>query len=115
MGVLAQKIKERNQNVSPKRVEVPELADEGEAPLVVYMHPLTLQQRSKIMPLAVKNDLGFLVKAVVMSARDANGKPVFDLEDEKYMMRTKDAGWIVRLAGYVNDGLIDGAEELGEL
>lgn len=115
MGVLSEKIRLRNENLQPKKVEVPELSEDGEDPLVVYMHPLTLQQRSKLMPLAVKNDLAFLVKGVVMSARDANGKPVFDLEDEKAMMRTKDSGWILRLANYVNHSLVDASEELGEL
>jgi len=113
MGILAQKIKERSRNVQPKRVEVPELGDDN-GPLVVYLHPLTLQQRSKILPLAAKNDLTALAKTVALSARTEDGEAVFDLEDEKMMARSKDSGWIVRLAGMINDDLLEGSEPLGE-
>ena len=113
MGVLTKKILERSRSVEPKRVEVPELGEENE-PLVVFMHPLTLAQRSKLMPLIEKNDMTFIVKAVVMSARDEDGNAVFDLVDEKSMARSKDTGWIVRLSSFVADDMADGAEDLGE-
>jgi len=108
MGKFAEKIKERNRNIEPKRVEIPELET------VVFMHPLTLQQRSKILPLAMQNDLTYIVKSVIISARDEQGKPVFDLEDEKAMMRSRDVDWIVRLSKYTGADLDDGSDELGE-
>jgi len=113
MGVLLGKIKERSRDIKPKKIEVPELGD-GTDPLVVYMHPLTLAQRSKLMPLISKNDMTAIAKMVVMAARDENGDAVFDLMDEKEMARSKDTGWIIRLSQAVADDLVDGAEELGE-
>jgi hypothetical protein len=113
MGALLGKIKERSRGVTPKQIEVPELGDES-GPLVVYMHPLTLAQRSKLMPLISKNDMTAIAKMVVMSARDEDGSPIFDMVDEKEMARSKDTGWIIRLSQAVADDLTDGAEELGE-
>ena len=100
--------------MKPRQVEVPELGDES-GPLVVYMHPLTLAQRSKLMPLISKNDMTSIAKMVVMSARDEDGNLVFDMVDEKEMARSKDTGWIIKLSQAVADDLVDGAEELGEI
>ena len=113
MGALLKKIQERSLAVQPTKVEVPELGDET-GPLVVFMHPLTLAQRSKLMPLIEANDLSFIPKSVVMSAKDEDGNPVFDLADEKAMVRSKDIGWINRLASSIKADLEDMAEAVGE-
>jgi hypothetical protein len=113
MSRLAERIKDRSRSVEPRRVEVPELGDES-GPLVVYMHPLTLADRSKVLPLVAKNDLSAIVKAILLSARDEDGGRVFDLEDEKAMLRSRDTGWILRMSNEIAGDLDFGAETLGE-
>lgn len=112
MGKLATKIKSLNDSVKPIRHEIPELGEDGK-PLVVYLHPLTVAQKSKIMPLVRKDDLSYVVKSVIMSARDEDGTPSFDLEDEKAMMRTKNDDWIAKAYLKINSNKST-IDELGE-
>lgn len=116
MGKIANIIKERNRSVKPRKVVVPELGTEGD-PLEAYMHPLTLIERTEVHKLALENDLRSTTRAVRLSARDANGSKLFDVEDEEYLNRAKDPAIIaaiIRMGQAIASDLIDGSEELGE-
>lgn len=57
---------------------VPEWLVDGE-PLVIYHTPLTLSEKGKILDHREKGGLDWMVHLIIMKAKDADGKSIFNI------------------------------------
>lgn len=84
-----------------KRIEVPEWADEGGKPTVMYSQPFTLADRKKLAKFAQEDDLEFIVRLVIMKCENDDGEKVFDLSDKPVLMNKVDPNIIARIASAI--------------
>jgi len=81
-----------------RHVEVPEWGDEG-APLVVYFTPLTLSEKQLIVNRSqAEGSVAAQAHVLVMKARHADGKPMFDLEDKRALLTSVAPAVVERIA-----------------
>jgi hypothetical protein len=93
-----------------KRMEVPEWGG-PDGPLVLFAEPMTVGDRSRVYRHAKNDSLEFLVRTIVLKAKDAEGQPVFDVGDVHGLMTTADARVVERVANEIMcHGAPDGRE-----
>jgi hypothetical protein len=80
-----------------KVIEVPEWGDES-APLYIYSSPLTLAQKNRLYKMSKEEDLGLMVEALIMKAKDAEGNQLFTRADRPELMRSCDPDVLIRVA-----------------
>ena len=80
-----------------RRIEVPEWGDER-GPLVVYAEPLTLAERRRLFQRNKGDDVGLSVDLLIVKARDADGKPLFSLDDKQALLNGVDPAVVARVA-----------------
>jgi hypothetical protein len=80
-----------------KVIEVPEWGDEG-GPLYIYSSPLTLAQKNRLYKMSKEEDLGLMVEALIMKAKDAEGNQLFTRADKPELMRSCDPDVLIRVA-----------------
>ena len=64
---------------------------------VIHCSPFTMNEKRKLLKVAKNDDLEFLVRALIMKAKDAQGNSVFDLSDKVTLMNNVDPDVITRV------------------
>lgn len=80
-----------------KIIEVPEWGDDSN-PLYIYCSPLTLAQKNRLYKMAKEDDLGLMVEALIMKAKDKEGNCLFSRADKPELMRSCDPDVLIRIA-----------------
>lgn len=92
-------------------MEVPEWGDES-GPLVIFWQPLTLAEKQKLHNLGEANGyVARLADCLVMKALDAQGKPIFTIDDKVTLRRAVDPDVIARVVTRMMAS--PGAKEMG--
>jgi|TARA_R110002153_G_scaffold73734_5_gene192290 hypothetical protein len=63
----------------------------------IHCTPFTMNEKRKLLKVAKNDDLEFLVRALIMKAKDAQGEPLFDLSDKVALMNSVDPDVITRV------------------
>lgn len=80
-----------------KVIEVPEWGDE-QNPLYIYSSAMTLAQKNRLYKMAKEDDLGLMVEALIMKAKDKEGNCLFSRADKPELMRSCDPDVLIRIA-----------------
>ncbi len=80
-----------------KIIEVLEWGD-GVNPLHIHCSPLTLAQKNRLYKMAKEDDLGLMVEALIMKAKDSEGNCLFSRADKPDLMRNCDPDVLIRVA-----------------
>jgi hypothetical protein len=91
------RVKEHFESQGVKKIEVAEWGEEGQ-PLVIYCSPFTLAEKRNLFKGARTDDLGVLVDAVMLKAKDKDGNKVFKLDDKQVLLNKADPEIIARVA-----------------
>jgi hypothetical protein len=91
------RVKEHFESQGVKKIEVAEWGEEGQ-PLVIYCSPFTLAEKRNLFKGAKNDDLGVLVDAIMLKARDKDGNKVFKLDDKQILLNNADPEIIARVA-----------------
>ena len=91
------RVKEHFENQGVKKIEVAEWGEEGKS-LIIYSKPFTLAEKRNLFKGARQDDLGVLVDAIVLKARDNEGNKIFKLDDKKTLLNNADPDVIARVA-----------------
>ena len=91
------RVKDHFEAKGVKTIEVAEWGEEGK-PLVIYCKPFTLAEKRNLFKGAKQDDLGVLVDAIVLKARDGEGNKIFKLDDKKILLNNADTDIIARVA-----------------
>ena len=83
-----------------KIIEVPEWGDEN-IPLYIHCSPLTLAQKNRLYKMAKDDDLGLMVEALIMKAKDKEGNCLFSRADKPDFMRSCDPEILIRIANQI--------------
>jgi hypothetical protein len=89
----------------PKEIHVPEWGEDG-APAVIYVTPMTLNERAKLNRF-VKNNMEMAAEVLILKAKDKDGSALFTKEDKPDLMRSVDSAVIARIA----EEIVGGDEE----
>jgi hypothetical protein len=87
-----------------KKIEVAEWGEEGK-PLVIYCSPFTLGEKRNLFKGAKNDDLGVLVDAIVLKAKDSEGNKIFKLDDKLTLLNNADANVIARVSTEMLNGV----------
>lgn len=80
-------------------IEVPEWPDEDGKPTIVYSEPMTLRDKQKISRLSDQvGEIEVMANVLILRARDAQGHPMFTLEDKQLLLTQVDPGVLSRIA-----------------
>ena len=91
------RVKEHFESQGVKKIEVAEWGEEGQ-PLVIYCSPFTLAEKRNLFKGARQDDLGVLVDAIMLKARDKDGNKLFKLEDKQTLLNNADPEIIASVA-----------------
>ena len=87
-----------------KKIEVAEWGEEGK-PLTIYCSPFTLAEKRNLFKGAKNDDIGVLVDAIVLKARDGEGNKIFKLDDKQVLLNNADANVIAKVATEMLNGV----------
>ena len=85
-----------------KIIEVPEWGDEKSS-LYIYTSPMTLAQKNRLYKMSKDDDLGLMVEALIMKAKDGEGNCLFTRADKPELMRSSDPDVLIRVASAIMD------------
>jgi hypothetical protein len=91
------RVKDHFESKGIKKIEVAEWGEEGK-PLVIYCKPFTLAEKRNLFKGAKQDDLGVLVDAIVLKAKDEEGNKLFKLDDKKVLLNNADPDIIAKVA-----------------
>ncbi len=91
------RVKEHFENQGIKKIEVAEWGEEGN-PLIIYCKPFTLAEKRNLFKGARNDDLGVLVDAIVLKARDSEGNKIFKIDDKKTLLNNADPEVVANVA-----------------
>jgi hypothetical protein len=91
------RVKEHFESQGVKKIEVAEWGEEGQ-PLVIYCSPFTLAEKRNLFKGARNDDLGVLVDAIMLKAKDKDGNKIFKLDDKQTLLNKADADVIARVS-----------------
>lgn len=91
------RVKAQFESLGIKKIEVAEWGEEGK-PLTIYCSPFTLAEKRNLFKGAKNDDLGVLVDAIVLKAKDSEGNKIFKLDDKQVLLNNADANVIGRVA-----------------
>jgi hypothetical protein len=91
------RVKAQFEALGIKKIEVAEWGEEGK-PLIIYCSPFTLGEKRNLFKGAKNDDLGVLVDAIVLKAKDSEGNKIFKLDDKLTLLNNADANVIARVA-----------------
>ena len=94
MGEAINKVKEHFHNYKTRKIIVPEWDN-----LEIFVEPITLEQKKKILDKTKKDEVEALVYALIWLAKDGEGNPHFTLEDKFALMKKSDPDVVARVAG----------------
>ena len=98
---MSEKIMDRvKAHFDAKETKIIEVAEWGDSdkPLYIYSTPLTLAQKNRLYKMAKDDDLGLMVEALIMKAKDAEGNNLFSRIDKPELMRSCDPDVLIRVA-----------------
>lgn len=98
------RVKSQFEALGIKKIEVAEWGEEGK-PLIIYCSPFTLGEKRNLFKGAKNDDLGVLVDAIVLKAKDADGNKIFKLDDKLTLLNNADANVIAKLATEMLSGV----------
>lgn len=75
-----------------KVIEVPEWGD-----LLIYVEPITLKEKQKLYKNSKQDELGVLVDALILKAKDGEGNKLFTLDDKLKLLNSADPDVIARI------------------
>ena len=105
------RVKEHFESQEVKKIEVAEWGEEGQ-PLVIYSKPFTLAEKRNLFKGAKNDDLGVLVDAIMLKARDKEGNKIFKLDDKQVLLNNADPEVIARVATEIlNTNTLEDAEK----
>lgn len=85
--------------IGTRKIEVPEWGIE------IYTSGVTLAERTRIYANSKgDNDYEILVNILIAKARDANGKPLFTLNDKPTLLQRADSSVLIRVAADIMAG-----------
>jgi len=93
------RVKAQFESLGIKKIEVAEWGEEGK-PLIIYCSPFTLGEKRNLFKGAKNDDLGVLVDAIVLKAKDSEGNKIFKLDDKLTLLNNADANVIARVFYY---------------
>jgi hypothetical protein len=91
------RVKDHFESQGVKTINVAEWGEEGQ-PLVIYCSPFTLAEKRNLFKGARNDDLGVLVDAIMLKAKDKEGNKIFKLDDKHTLLNKADADVIARVA-----------------
>ena len=97
MSNVIDRVKEHFESQGVKTINVAEWGEEGQ-PLVIYCSPFTLAEKRNLFKGAKNDDLGVLVDAIMLKARDKDGNKIFKLDDKQVLLNNADPEVIARVA-----------------
>ena len=98
------RVKAQFEALGIKKIEVAEWGEEGK-PLIIYCSPFTLGEKRNLFKGARNDDLGVLVDAIVLKAKDAEGNKIFKLDDKLTLLNNADANVIARVSTEMLNGI----------
>jgi hypothetical protein len=98
------RVKEQFLALGIKKIEVAEWGEEGK-PLIIYCSPFTLGEKRNLFKGAKNDDLGVLVDAIVLKAKDGEGNKIFKLDDKLTLLNNADANVIAKVATEMLSGI----------
>jgi len=105
------RVKEHFESQGVKKIEVAEWGEEGQ-PLVIYSKPFTMAEKRNLFKGAKNDDLGVLVDAIMLKARDKDGNKIFKLDDKQVLLNNADPEVIARVATEIlNTNTLEDAEK----
>jgi len=94
---IIDRVKAQFEALGIKKIEVAEWGEEGK-PLIIYCSPFTLGEKRNLFKGAKNDDLGVLVDAIVLKAKDSDGNKIFKLDDKLTLLNNADANVIARVS-----------------
>ena len=98
------RVKAQFESLGIKKIEVAEWGEEGK-PLTIYSTPITLAEKRSLFKGAKNDDLGVLVDAIVLKAKNSDGEKIFKLDDKQVLLNNADANVIARVATEMLNGV----------
>jgi len=98
------RVKSQFEALGIKKIEVAEWGEEGK-PLIIYCSPFTLGEKRNLFKGAKNDDLGVLVDAIVLKAKDSEGNKIFKLDDKLTLLNNADANVITKVATEMLSGV----------
>ena len=98
------RVKAQFEALGIKKIEVAEWGEEGK-PLIIYCSPFTLGEKRNLFKGAKNDDLGVLVDAIVLKAKDSEGNKLFKLDDKLTLLNNADANVIAKVATEMLSGV----------
>jgi hypothetical protein len=98
------RVKSQFESLGIKKIEVAEWGEEGK-PLIIYCSPFTLAEKRNLFRGAKNDDLGVLVDAIVLKAKDGEGNKIFKLDDKQVLLNNADANVIAKVATEMLSGV----------
>jgi hypothetical protein len=98
------RVKAQFEALGIKKIEVAEWGEEGK-PLIIYCSPFTLGEKRNLFKGAKNDDLGVLVDAIVLKAKDSEGNKIFKLDDKLTLLNNADANVIARVSTEMLNGI----------
>ena len=98
------RVKAQFESLGVKKIEVAEWGEEGK-PLTIYCTPFTLAEKRNLFRGAKNDDLGVLVDAIVLKAKNSDGEKIFKLDDKQVLLNNADANVIARVATEMLNGI----------
>jgi hypothetical protein len=65
---------------------------------MIYCSPFTLAEKRNLFKGARNDDLGVLVDAIMLKAKDKDGNKIFKLDDKQVLLNKADADVIARVS-----------------
>jgi hypothetical protein len=97
MSNVIDRVKEHFESQGVKKIEVAEWGEEGQ-PLVIYCSPFSLAEKRNLFKGAKADDLGVLVDAIMLKAKDKDGNKLFKLDDKQTLLNKADTDVIARVS-----------------
>jgi hypothetical protein len=104
MSNVIDRVKAHYDQQGVKKIQVAEWGEEGK-PLTIYCTPFTLGEKRNLFKGAKNDDLGVLVDAIVLKAKDGEGNKIFKLDDKQTLLNNADANVIARVATEMLNGV----------
>jgi hypothetical protein len=101
---IIDRVKAQFEALGIKKIEVAEWGEEGK-PLIIYCSPFTLGEKRNLFKGAKNDDLGVLIDAIVLKAKDSDGNKIFKLDDKLTLLNNADANVIARVATEMLSGI----------
>ena len=92
-------VKDHFNDYQTRKIVVPEWKDENKKPLEIFVEPITLEQKKKILAKTRIDEVEALAYALIWLAKDKDGNNHFTLEDKFTLMKKADPDVVARVAG----------------